>query len=190
VFPIPNGQKMSGFLRRSDGALVVTVNPPPTSPPQPGAYVSLDNGASWDGGYGDNHYRAIAERDGGVYLAAQAIAASGVNVEFAVGLWTDAGVQTLFADFDALDGLDTCGPTPQVCAEWLQNLSCVIRVAPQLCLASTPDAGPAPDAGTPPPKKSGCGCAPAPGLPVGLALVIGIVAMLRAWARRRRIDPP
>jgi MYXO-CTERM domain-containing protein len=176
---LPPGQQMMGFLRREDGTLIVTQYQ------GPGSFISVDHGATWQPYLQGYHLTAVAERDGGLYVAND----NNYNDGFAVGQVQDDGGITPLLLYPELSGLAQCGDIPTACALWWAGagLTCerrLLGVPPGTC-GDAPDAGPdsgAADAGTTA-NHNGCGCAAgfAPAL-----LVAGALAALAAIARRRR----
>jgi len=175
------GAFLSAFLRREDGSLVACQRG--FNGGSPGCFRSTDNGGTFSSFLPAFHIRALAERDGGLYLAGD-----NYNDGFAVGaLQPDGGVEPLL-HFNGICGLVQCGNIPTLCAPWWVTQQNILAIPPSVCGHSAPDAGPAPDGGgpTPPPSKKGCGCAT--GAPSALAL-LGLL-LLSAHTRGRKATLP
>jgi hypothetical protein len=173
VLQLQAGQLMSGFLKRSaDGALLVAQQPGPS------AFVSTDQGASFQPFLPDRHINAFAERDGGLFVAT-----NNRYETFAVGAVDgDGGIAALLV-YSGICDLVQCGNIPAACATWWQSQQGILSIPPTVCGRIPPDAGfrdaGVPDAGIA--KHSSCGCSGA-GAPA-LALVL---AFLAATALQRR----
>jgi hypothetical protein len=177
--------RMSAFLLRSDGALIVATWDGP-------AFISLDRGSSfapWPSTAPNTlHLRALAEREGRIYAAADDL-----QDGFALAVSDDQGTtwQPLLS-FANIGGPMQCGEIPQQCEVPWETLQTTLAMPPM----QMPEPGPAdaglPDAGgvqSQPSSTSGCGCVAtrtsgqAPTLD-GLAVASAAVYLL--WRRRPR----
>ncbi|HVR04043.1 MAG TPA: hypothetical protein VMT47_18045 [Polyangia bacterium] len=159
MFP---GGVMTAFVQTAEGPLVAAGGLPS------GASLarSLDDGTSWQPVSGAPNARALAERDGKIYVAADDVADG-----YALGVSADLGVT--FAPLMRFDQVGSIAP----CARAACQSICKNQVALGLWPAATCTAAPQAAGG------GGCGCGldgPAGSTGAGL----GGVALLLALARR------
>jgi hypothetical protein len=173
---LSTGHKITAFLRRSDGALIVGTT-------GEGAYISNDGGESFDALPNAPHLRGLGERGGRLYAVADDMLDG-----FAIGMSEDRGASWKpLLRFEQIKGPLACGSVPTRCAiPWMNLLA---------TLAKPPSPEPSVDAGAPPsgersPRGGGCGCA-LPGAARArrasalAAIVLGLLSSYRA--RRRRL---
>jgi hypothetical protein len=175
------GELMTAFLKREDGSLIVCQRTT-VSGGHDGCFLSTDDGVTWNEYLWSYHVRALAERDGGLYVA-------GDNYEdgFAVGLLLDdGGIQTLL-QYQGVCDLEQCGEIPNTCALWWVNQQNLLQIPATVCGKMPPpeDSGAA-DGGQKAPGKS-CGCS-AQDMPLlFLATIFATVcALARSRSTRRR----
>lgn len=167
--PFDLGARMSAFLLRSDGALLAASST--------GAnFISTDHGESFGRWDQPLHLRALAERDGQLYLAADELM-DGV----ALAVSSDGGTTTRpLLRFEDVAGPLQCGDLPTRCElPWLMLQTSLLGPA-----EGVPDAG-APTAPPKPAPAPAGGCATvAPGPGLGRALWL-LALLLPVWHRRR-----
>jgi hypothetical protein len=182
--------RISAFLRRADGALIVGTR-------EDGAFVSTDGGDTFTAMKGAPHLRALGERDGRIYAVADDVVDG-----YAVGVSMDQGssFQPLLR-FSEITGPLSCGNVPARCQIAYQNLLLTLPMSqaneesPMLDAAVTHDASlhPHRDGGNGTSgARSGCGCSALGGSPPShlAAAVLGIAGIqLRLLTRRRRKRP-
>lgn len=121
---LPLAHSMSSFLRQADGTLLVGTRESPS-------YLSSDGGQHFSEWSSAPHLRALAERDGVLYVAADNFADG-----FAIAKSSDRGAHfTSLLRFDQLLGPLQCGQVPQICAAPWERLSS------QLGIGGAVDAG-------------------------------------------------
>jgi hypothetical protein len=171
---------MSAFLRRASGALVVGTR-------TAGGFVSADRGKTWSAMPGALHVRALAERDGVLYAAADD-AADG----FALGASDDDGMHWRpVLRFAGICGPRQCAAIQSACTSPWQAVTTWARIPPDVCgldapAATLPPVLPAQAAS--PPRAATHGCTwgggrsgDAAGVVLGLAL---LCASRRCTTRR------
>jgi hypothetical protein len=124
---------MSGFLRRSNGELLVATQ-------QQGSFRSVDQGQSFQPWEAKLHLRGLAERGSTLFLVGD-----NFNDGFAVAQSNDDGnsTQTLL-QFNRICGLKQCGNIPSLCKSSWSGLQQLLAIPDNACAA--------------PPPKHGCGC--------------------------------
>jgi MYXO-CTERM domain-containing protein len=155
--PLQLEHRMSAFLLRSDGAVVVATQ-------DGAAFISTDDAQSFAPWQNVPHLRAIGERDGLLYAAAND-AVDG----YAVGVSSDLGASWQpLVSFAQVKGPLSCGNIAERCAiPWQNFLATIAMSAPEdplpgFDLDSGPDSNSLPPARNP--SGSGCRCsAPASG---------------------------
>lgn len=143
--------RMSAFLRRSDGALIVASLDK--------SLISTDRGAHFQPWPRAPHLRAIAERDGALYAA-------GDNFRdfFALAVSRNQGATwEPLVRYDQICGVVDCPSLRATCAAPYRDLIGFFGLSCSLTgerdRGSPSDAGPG--SGPPPAKKTGCGCSAA-----------------------------
>lgn len=167
--PLRLQYQMTAFLRRADGSLLIGVaNPEATDT----LFVSTDAGHTFRPIPGAPHVRALAERDGMLFVAAD-----NYNDHAAIARSSDGGnTWQPVVRFDQLCGPLPCGDIPAACAADWETARLTVGIPDNTC-------GDAPDAGhAPPPVKQGCHCDAAG----GAELACGGVLLLALRRRRRR----
>ncbi|HXU05433.1 MAG TPA: sialidase family protein [Polyangia bacterium] len=175
------GGTLSAFARLASGTVLVAGLLPADAGATIGvAWRSSDGGATFQ----DwtlapmPRLRALAERDGKLYLAA-----SNYSDGWALAMSTDEG-RTLqpIARYDQVSAVKTC--VAAACQDSCDEQAGRKIWAPEVCNPSARDA--AVDAGSPPNPSSGCGCAT--GAPRGGAGIAALIAfamvLLRVGSRR------
>jgi hypothetical protein len=163
MFP---GGLMTAFVQTAEGPLVVAGRANSDDGP---AFRSLDGGQSWQPVSGAPHVRALAERDGTIYVAADNTADG-----YAVGVSKDLGVT-----FEPLMRFNQVGSIA-ACVRAACQTVCASEVSAGLWPASMCTA--APEA---PKAAGGGGCATGGAAPPnGVILCVGL--LLAALAARRR----
>lgn len=170
--------RMSAFLRRADGTLIVTgAN---------GDFASSsDGGMSFAKRPGAPHVRALAERDGRLYVAADNLVDG-----YAVGASDDGGASFQpRLRFDQLCGPMLCEPVRTECTLPWTSLIGTLGISP--ARACRPDGGAAPgspDAGATVGSGKGCGCALGgrSATPRGAATLLVLLWLARS-ARRSKV---
>jgi hypothetical protein len=160
---------MTGFVQTAEGPLVVAGR---VNSDAGAAFRSVDGGASWQPVSGAPHVRALAERDGTIYVAADDTADG-----YAVGVSKDLG-QTF---------------TPLMRFNQVGSIAACVRAACQTVCASEVSAGlwpasmctAAPETTAPPKAAGGGGCATG-GAVRANGLMLGLGVLLAAFASRRR----
>jgi MYXO-CTERM domain-containing protein len=160
----PMGGLMTGFVQTAEGPLVVAGR---VNSDAGAAFRSLDGGQTWQPVSGAPHVRALAERDGTVYVAADNTADG-----YAVGVSKDLGVT-----FDALMRFNQVGSIA-ACVRAACQTICNTEVSAGLWPASMCAA--APEA----PKAAGGGCATG-GAPRPSGVVLVVALLMLAVSRRR-----
>jgi MYXO-CTERM domain-containing protein len=132
--------------------------------------------------------RALAERDGRLYLAG-----SNYSDGWALAVSTDEGrtIQPV-ARYDQVSAVRPC--VAAICQDLCDEQAGRRLWAPEVCNPSSLDGGSADagdgggDAGPPPKTSSGCGCssAAAPGADAGVAIALLFFATARRSSARRR----
>ena len=178
--------RMSAFLRRSDGALLVGTR-------EDGGFISRDDGKSWKRMPGLPHLRALGERQGRLYAVADDLVDG-----YALAISDDQGESWQPAlRYEDISGPVECGSVPAVCAQpWMMVQARLDagpgEVDPIFDAGTRRDAGTAgeKDAG---PKESnkdqgsdGCDCRLVPGRTHTLGPLLAGMVMLALFARRRR----
>jgi hypothetical protein len=143
------GGRMTAFLRRADRSLLVAQGPiVPPGPPN-GALASNNGGATWSSVMSNLHLRALAERGGALYLAADNYADG-----FAVGVSLDGGTPTPLLAYHQICGIAQAPEVEANCATWWAAEAAQLGDdagcpdgGPLACTADGQDAGPASDAG-------------------------------------------
>ena len=176
---------VAGLVVRADGAVFAA-----TRDLGGGAlYVSRDGGKTFPTMLPGPRFKALAERDGRLFAAADE-----PNDGYALGVSDDDG-QTWKPVLRMTDvvGVKSCPGTalPQACTGTCMRLAFLNIFRPEVCPFSVlPDAGP-PDAATIPPPPDGCGCRVAghgggPGALLLLLLVAGRAAACRRGVAKGR----
>jgi len=153
---------MTAFLRRADGSLLVGVGSAQATRP---LLSSRDGGHTFQAIPGAPHVRALAERDGLLFVAAD-----NFTDGYAVGRSGDGGAtwhQVL--RYDQLCGPAPCADVAAACAAQWESVRVTVGIASNACGTGNPDAG-----STPPGPGQGCHCEQ-PGGPVlfgGLGLLV------------------
>ncbi|HLL52810.1 MAG TPA: MYXO-CTERM sorting domain-containing protein, partial [Myxococcaceae bacterium] len=160
--PLRLGYAMSAFLRRADGSLLIGVSRVQAAHP---LYRSTDEGHTFEPVPGAPHVRALAERAGVLYAAADDITDG-----YAVASSTDGGATwTPLLRFAGICGPLRCGDIPSTCAAEWDDLRITVGIPEDPC-------------GEEPASSKGCGCALGSGDLGAGALLLG----LGLWMRRRR----
>jgi hypothetical protein len=122
--------RMTAFLRRSDGALLVAGS-------DGQSYISQDGGETFSAWPVTLHITALAERDGRLYANANSKLDG-----FALGVSTDGGMHwQALLDLAELSGPLPCGSIAQVCAaSWTQLMAALGSARPALSISEA-DAG-------------------------------------------------
>jgi photosystem II stability/assembly factor-like uncharacterized protein len=177
--------RMSAFLRRSDGALIVGTQ-------QSGAFISTDGGRSFAAWPNAPHLRALGERDGSLYAVAD-----NTMDGYAVAISDDDGASWRpLVSFAEIKGPLQCGSIPKRCEIPWQNLLATLASPTGEPPIFDMDSGADSSVRRPPATKSsahaGCGCsvlgrssAVQGELPIGLAVLLGGSLVRRHKARRR-----
>ncbi|HVY38877.1 MAG TPA: hypothetical protein VHM31_13120 [Polyangia bacterium] len=187
--PLAISGSLSAFLWRSDGALLMGVLQPDGTA---AGYRSFDEGRTFVPWPGVPHLRALAERDGVVFAAAD-----DAQDGFALGASSDGG--DTFEPrlrYRQVSGMAPC--VRDDCAATCQRLADMGLWPASTCSAAPPSSGG--DAGAPAdgavdsdaagrhPEGAGSGCTiegePAGG--AGMALTGAILLLASGWSRRRR----
>ncbi|HZS40259.1 MAG TPA: MYXO-CTERM sorting domain-containing protein [Polyangia bacterium] len=172
ALPLALAGRMSAFLRRSSGTLLVGTADTPS-------FRSTDGGQTFAVWPNAPHVRALAERDGVLYAAGDDLADG-----FALATSADEGANWRpLLHFDDIAGPLACGNLPSVCGgPWsmLKSLFDAERAA----------GNPADAATSPPPRTGGCSCqlASARNPSVWLLLPAAGIALMR-YRRTRRKRP-
>jgi hypothetical protein len=167
MFP---GGLMTAFVQTDEGPLVVAGRANNDGP----VFRSLDDGQSWQPVGDTPHVRALAERDGTIYVAADNTADG-----YAVGVSKDLGVT-----FQPLMRFDQVGSVA-ACVRAACQTVCASEVSAGLWPASTCTA--APEASAPvQPKAAGGGCCATGGAGQTNGVVVCVGLLLAAIAARRR----
>ena len=167
------GVRLTALLRRANGQVLVSA----LDVVNGALYRSTDGGESFVRMPSTLSIRAMAERSGTIYAAADYFADG-----FALGVSRDDGLsfQPLMT-LDQVAGTRTCGNLTSTCAP-----TCDMLVALNVFKASTcrgtPGAG---DGGMPRPAAAGCGC----GVGVAATPGLGLAALLLIIGRARRRRP-
>jgi hypothetical protein len=133
--------RMSGFLRRADGTLLVATR-------DGDLYRSTDGGAHFTSTQGP-HFRGLGERDGALYAATDFLVDGfGLAVDKGDGAWHPVLV------VPRIQGPLACGSLPADCTAAWHMVEAILGYAPAGA-ATTPDLGPRPSSDT----IGGCGCA-------------------------------
>jgi photosystem II stability/assembly factor-like uncharacterized protein len=170
--------KITAFLRRSDGALIVGTM-------TEGAYISLDSGSTWKAWPNAPHMRGLGERGGRLYAVADDMLDG-----FAIGVSDDRGASWKpLLRFAQIKGPLECGSVATRCAVAFSMLRTTLMMSP----SDQPvvDAGKPSGGGERFPRGGGCKCT-VPGARAGTAtnVVAGPSLLALAWlalARRRRV---
>ena len=159
----PAGGLMTGFVQTAEGPLVVAGR---VNSDAGAAFRSLDGGQSWQPVSGAPHVRALAERDGTIYVAADNTADG-----YAVGVSKDLGVT-----FEPLMRFNQVG-----------SIAACVRAACQTICKTEVSAGlwPASMCTAAPEAAGGGGCA-AGGAARPSSVVVFVALLLAAIAARRR----
>ena len=164
----PMGGLMTAFVQTAEGPLVVAGRVNNDGP----VYRSLDSGQTWQPVSGPPHVRALAERDGAIYVAADNTADG-----YSVGISKDLGVtfQSLMR-FDQVGSIAACvrAACQSVCASEVSA-----GLWPAAMCAATPEATAQPQA------AGGGGCATGGALQSS-AVVFCAGLLLVALAARKR----
>ena len=169
MFP---GGLMTAFVQTAEGPLVAAGRLAAGS----SVHRSLDGGATWQALDGAPNLRALAERDGTLFAAADDMADG-----YALGVSTDLGVTfTALMKFSDVGSIAPC--VRAACQDVCKN-EVALGLWPAAMCTAAPEIKPPPAPTTTPP--SGCGIAD-PG-DAGAALVLAAVAVLAAAGRRRRV---
>jgi MYXO-CTERM domain-containing protein len=166
--PLTLAQRMSAFLRRASGTLLVgTADDAPS-------FRSSDGGATFAAWPGAPHVRALAERGSALYVAADDFVDG-----YSVGASSDEGGHwTPLLHFRDIAGPAQCGNLPQLCAEPWMGLQSVFA-------SYAPDGGAGVDAGRSSSHPAGgCGCRLGAQAPSKAALLL--LALAFTWRRRAR----
>ncbi len=160
--------KMGAFLRRASGTILVGA---PDGP----SFRSTDGGKNFAMWPNAPHLRALAERDGVLFAAAD-----DQRDGYAVASSTDEGATwTPRLRLRDIAGPLQCGNLPSVCAgPWAAVLALVTSAPP-------PDLAAAPG-----PTGGGCGCTLARRAPPGNPLALALVFLVLKKARRRMVRRP
>jgi photosystem II stability/assembly factor-like uncharacterized protein len=176
--PVTVATTLSAFARLASGAVLVAAGANTT----PEAFRSTDGGVSFQPWPNPPHLRALGERDGKLFAAAD-----NFRDGFALGVSMDDGAnfQPLLT-YDQVKAIKPC--VQDRCRDTCDNLAGLTLWPPQVCGNARPDAGP-----PAPPKGGGCGCraagqAAAPAPPEIVVALVAALACLRA--RRRRAKRP
>jgi len=169
---VPGGV-LTAFARLVSGTLLVGGTAGTTGL----GFRSGDGGASFQPWTGVPHIQALAERAGKLYVAAK-----NYTDGWALGVSTDEGLTiTPITTYDQVAAMKTCVQTLPVCMDSCEMVASRQIWSPAVC---------GDNVGTPPPAKSGCGCAvPGPRRAGTMALALGAAALLAAHARRRSRRP-
>ena len=173
--PITVDEQFTAFARLASGTILLAGS----NDSKPVAWRSTDNGATFQTWPSPPHLRALAERDGKLYAAAD-----NFLDQFALGVSTDQGAnfQRLLT-FDQVKRVKPC--VREFCYDLCSNLADLTLWPQQVC-GQAPDAGARTDAGTGKLVSKGCSCdagGQATGRGTGALLVFG--AALVAVRRRR-----
>lgn len=168
---------MTAFLKRSDGALIVGAR-------DGAAYLSEDDGESFDVWEGAPRFRALGERDGIVYAVAD-----NFQDGFAVGASHDMGeTWEPLLRFDEIAGPMQCGDVPTTCAAPWENLKILFGIEEGGDGdADADDGGTGDDTGAGD-ADDGCGCRfpGRTGGPAGAGMIALALALAVLTARRLR----
>ncbi|MFI5308773.1 MAG: hypothetical protein ACHQ53_15555, partial [Polyangiales bacterium] len=168
--------KITAFLLRSDGALIVGTS-------GEGSYISKNGGKAFEPWPNAPHLRGLGERGGMLYAVAD-----DVMDGYAVGVSKDQGAswQPLLR-FEQIKGPLDCGDLPSRCAiPWSTLLATLAKPG---SLEPFLDGGTVPNENTPAP--SGCSCSLAPSVQArsggwaALGLLAGASACCRLFRRNR-----
>ncbi|HEY2900378.1 MAG TPA: sialidase family protein [Polyangia bacterium] len=163
--PVSVTGSLTAFLRRADGTILVSG----LTDGGPVGFRSSDSGATFTPWTGIPNLRALAERDGRIYGAAD-----WVKDHYALGVSTDGGATfTPVVTFSQVSSVRACVKT--LCQDPCDYQAGVGLWPPETCNPSTA-------------KKTGCGCAAGAGDPGQVAWPWPVLAIVLAAAvlRRRR----
>jgi MYXO-CTERM domain-containing protein len=185
------GGSLSAFARLASGTVLVAGLLPGDGGTTAGvAWRSGDGGVTFDDWMLTPmpRLRALAERDGRLYLAG-----SNYSDGWALAVSTDEGrtIQPV-ARYDQVSAVRPC--VAAICQDLCDEQAGRRLWAPEVCNPSSLDGGSADagdgggDAGPPPKTSSGCGCssAAAPGADAGVAIALLFFATARRSSARRR----
>jgi MYXO-CTERM domain-containing protein len=174
--PVSVDKQLTAFARLASGTTLVAGL---DTDGNPVGFRSTDGGATFVPWVKPPHLRALAERDGKLYAAADNFLDM-----FAAGVSTDEGVTWKpILTYDQVKRIKAC--VQDVCQDVCDNLAGLTLWPQSVCGDADPDAGSTP--GTMP--KTGCGCRTAgenPGVDAELASVVATLVAAGALARRRR----
>jgi MYXO-CTERM domain-containing protein len=164
---------ITSFVRLASGTVLVGAIAGPAGL----GFRSTDGGASFREWAGAPHVRALAERDGLLYVAA-----TNYTDRWAIGVSTDEGMTIQpMATYDQVSRIRPCA---QAACEVNCGTQAVAEIwPPEVCRPDRPDGG---TPLLPPTENGGCGCradAGSSALPLALLVVAGLLGAKRA--RRR-----
>jgi hypothetical protein len=168
------GGLMTAFVQTEQGPLVAAGR----LPSGPALDRSLDGGATWQAVAGSPNLRALAERDGTIYGAADNMADG-----YALGVSTDLGVTfTPLMKFSDVGSIAPCvrAACQDICKSEVDN-----KLWPMsMCTAAPELMQPPPPPAPKPTASSGCEVAGGPGdVSVGAALALALAAAFRRRSR-------
>jgi photosystem II stability/assembly factor-like uncharacterized protein len=165
---------MTAFLRRSDGAVIVSAS-------DGGAFISEDDAQTFEPWEGAPRFRALGERDGVLYAVADNFVDG-----FAVGRSSDEGeTWEPLVRFDGIHGPLSCGDIPVTCAGPWENLKVLFGIGPD-----GGDAGPGGDGGPGnEPRGGGCGCRAPGSFPSRPPVLLAALFILLRRATRGQARP-
>lgn len=175
--------RMSAFLRRSDGALLIGTR-------EDGGFISRDGGASFARWRGAPHLRGLGERRGRLYAVADDLVDG-----YALAISDDQGKSWQPAlRYEDITGPFECGAVPTVCAQPWKMVQDRLDAGPGEGEAPGYDAGTGRDAGTTPDAGSeargdrshGCDCRLGRGRTPSLGPALVLLVLLRLLRRRAR----
>ena len=174
--PLVVGVGLTALLRRANGQVLVSA----LDVVQGALYRSIDGGESFLRLPSTLSIRALAERAGTIYAAADYFSDG-----FALGVSRDDGVsfQPLMK-LDQVTGTRACGNLASTCAPTCDMLVGLNVFKTSTC-RTTPGGGDGAAAGGPPPVGQGCGC----GIGVASSPLLGAAVLLLVIRRARRRTP-
>jgi len=179
--PIRVDGALTAFVRLSDGTLLVGSSLGDVA----AAFRSIDDGATFEPWPGAPHLRALAERGGLLYAAAD-----NFRDHFAAGVSTDGGAtfQSLLT-YDQVQGIKPCAQErcATVCAQLASN---GLWDASVCAPGGRRGGGQGPGATGDTPSPDGCRCSSEPLAPERAASVIALGGIAWIATSRRRSRPP
>jgi hypothetical protein len=167
------GGLMTAFVQTVEGPLVAAGR----LPSGPALHRSLDDGATWQAVPGAPNLRALAERDGKIYGAADNMADG-----YALGVSTDLGVT--FTPLMKFSDVGSIAPCVRAACQDICKMEVDLGLWPlSMCTAAPELTTTTPPPAPKPTTSSGCAVGTAADAPVGAVLALALTA---AFCRRRR----